>query len=181
MERISTRANSSSTVKVAILGAFGLLAFSYASEATPSVSSDGQDKQKALCRPNEAVLASCSIGHKSVSVCGAKNGPPSYRFGTPQKIEIEAHDIRMARRAYSGGGETQILVRNNTYRYILYDRMVRSNLSSSGENDPEFVSGILVMKSGKLVESRLCPSDGQVLILSGNLEEYLKDGDFVEH
>lgn len=181
MERLSTRAESSSTVKVALFATFALLAFTCTSKATPSVSSDGQDQQKALCRPNEAVIASCSIGHKSVSVCGAKNGSPSYRFGTPQKIEIEAHHIRMARRAYSGGGETQILVRNNAYKYILYDRMVRSNFNSSGENDPEFLSGLLVMKSGKVVQSRLCSSNNEVFIKSRVAEEYLQEGDFVDH
>lgn len=181
MERLSTRAKSSSTLKVAVFATVVLLALTCTSEATPSVPPGGQDQHMKLCRPNEVVIASCSIGRKSVSVCGAMKSSSSYRFGTPQKIEIEAHDIRMARRAYSGGGETQILVRNNAYTYILYDRMVRSNFSSSGENSPDFSSGLLVVKSGKVVQSRSCSSNTEVFISSRVAEEYLQEGDFVDH
>jgi hypothetical protein len=52
----------------------------------------GQAWGELLCTPEEKSMFSCKLGNssKSVSVCQSKSNPKmiSYKFGTPQKIEI---------------------------------------------------------------------------------------------
>jgi len=78
-----------------------------------------------LCRAPEAVLFTCDIGTKTVSICGQeKQSGAVYRFGRPGRVELEATDLHHAHDGWWGGGETQVYADTPTHRYIVHDQMV---------------------------------------------------------
>ena len=111
-----------------------------------------------LCTASEKPLFSCPIGRKLVSVC-AGSGKPVYRFGAPGRVELTSTNLSTASVGYSGGGETQIAATNGAYRYIVYDRTVRTGFGEDGLHHPEFDSGLIVRRGARTLSSRACSAE----------------------
>lgn len=112
-----------------------------------------------LCHVGEPVVFSCQAGSKWIAVCGK---PAQYRFGTSARVELTADRLAYANTPFSGGGETQIVVDQGGYRYVVYSSMVRTGFRTT--NDPAFESGVAVQKGGRTVATRKCtdPYDAPV-------------------
>ena len=129
-----------------------------------------------LCSRGEKRLFSCGIGRKLVSVCSRSDGTATYRFGRPGHVQMRAGNLRFAQRAYSGGGEQQIWFENNGYRYVVYERLVRTAFGQDGRHDPQASAGLLVQQGGKTLSDRQCRG----VIASGAASLIPRDV-FVEH
>jgi hypothetical protein len=140
--------------------------------ATPVVAAVGNT----LCQSGETPLFSCEIGAKRVSVCGGGSSAV-YRYGTPGKVELTARGLTYANRGYSGGGESQITAKNNEYTYTVYDRTARTSFGEGG-NDPEFASGLVIARGGRVLSSMMCKGESPV---QSTAERALPAGSFVEH
>jgi hypothetical protein len=124
------------------------------------------------------VIASCEIGKKKVSVCGHSKRA-TYRFGRPGKIELEGDDLRYNFTGYSGGGESQIALSRGSWRYVIYDGMIRTGFRD-GHNDPRFYSGLLVLRKGHVVSDRNCGGLYSYLA-SGVADHYMPRGPETDH
>ncbi|MFV0623317.1 hypothetical protein ACBY01_04795 [Sphingomonas sp. ac-8] len=111
-----------------------------------------------LCKASEKPLFSCPIGRKLVSVC-AGAAKPVYRYGTAGRVELTSTDLTTASVGYSGGGETQIAATNGAYRYIVYDRTVRTGFGEDGLHHPDFDSGLIVRRGARTLSSRTCSAE----------------------
>lgn len=134
-----------------------------------------------LCHEQEVTIAACPIGRKLVSVCGWGKRQSVYRFGTPDRIELEARDLNVAKQGFSGGGETQIHFTKGIYRYILYDRTVRSGFGAEGQNDPQFSAGLIVQKNRRRLAERPCTTNTGAFIYSDLAGRYIEAGEYIEH
>lgn len=170
----------SSRSRALIRGLFAAMAIAAISAPTPMVGKPKAMASTSLCTPGEAVLFSCPIGNKLVSVCGQSPGRSIYRFGRPGRIELQATNLRRASTGFSGGGEGQIYFERKSYRYILFDKTVRTGFGPDGRHDPQFSSGLLVMRSGRLVSSGSCGGSGEA-IGSAAVADYMPEGDYVPH
>ena len=140
---------------------------------------------KSLCRAREPVLFICDVGNKTVSICGGEQGGAAYRYGRPNRVELEIKDLHLAYKGWSGGGETQVYADTPTYRYIVYDRMVRTGFGSDGHNDPKETVGLLVQDGRRTVSSRECALpktfDEQTAVFDQRLAETLvPEGQYVD-
>lgn len=129
-----------------------------------------------LCARGETSLFSCPIGGKLVSVCGRAGGGATYRYGRPGRVEMRATDLRFAQRGYSGGGEQQIWFANSGYRYVIYDRVVRTAFGADGKHDPQASAGLMVQHGGRTVSNRGCGGG-----IASRAAGAMPRGDFVEH
>jgi hypothetical protein len=134
--------------------------------------------QDSLCSVDEEVLFSCVLAGKFASVCGQSPGQAVYRFGRPGRTELQAGGLRRASVMFSGGGESQIHFGRSGYRYVLFDRTMRSDFGRGGRNSPEFSSGLVVLGNGRLLKSMGC--DGTV-VTSPNIAAYMREGDYIAH
>jgi hypothetical protein len=112
-----------------------------------------------MCRAAEAPVFACPIGRKLVSVCAGR-GSATYRFGARGRPEVQISGGRRAQRSYSGGGETQIAFARGGYRYVVYDRLVRTGFGRDGRHDPQASSGVLVLKGAKVTADLRCTGNG---------------------
>jgi hypothetical protein len=120
-----------------------------------------------LCAPNEPVVFACQVGDKMVSLCrpAGDRGMLSYRFGAPEKLELNYPEPgRQASAAFTvksaplvGGGETTVAFQRGGYTYTVYSRVARGD---DGET-PEFEDGVLVARRGKLVRRMRCEDGGE--------------------
>lgn len=134
-----------------------------------------------LCHPQEVTIAACPIGKKLVSVCGWGKRQAIYRFGTLTHIELEARALHLSEQSFSGGGETQIHFTSEIYRYILYDRIVRSGFGADGRNDPQFSAGLIVLQNRRRLAERPCTNNTGAFINSDLAGRYLEAGEYIEH
>ena len=135
-------------------------------------------KVGSFCTADEVSIFSCSLGPKRVSVCGRGN-QAVYRYGAPGKVELAVRNLSLAKRGFSGGGETQITATNNNYSYIVYDRTERTSFGASGGNDPQSGSGLLVRHAGRTLSSKLCDDDAPI---PSRASAYIPTkGEFVTH
>ena len=134
-----------------------------------------------LCTTKETDLFSCPIHGKIVSVCGLSPGRAEYRFGRPGQIELQGRDLHIGEQSYSGGGEDQIYCQSNGYRYIVYDRALRTGFGADGHNDPQSSSGLVVLKGGRTVSSIRCGGEGDQPVKTGEGERFVPRGGFVDH
>jgi hypothetical protein len=149
--------------------------------ARPAISSTAAaSPTHSLCRADEEVIATCILGSKIASVCGQTSGRATYRFGQRNRVELQSSHLHFASQMFSGGGETQIYLARGAYRYVLFDRTIRTGFGRDGNNNPEFSSGLLVQRSGKAVRSSQCSGANQS-IASVNLSRYMAEGAYVEH
>lgn len=143
---------------------------------TPPAPVASADVGGTLCEAGETPFFSCEIGAKRVSVCGGGSGAV-YRYGTPGKVELASRSLTFANRGYSGGGESQITAKNADYTYTVYDSTVRTSFGEGG-NDPEFSSGLVIARGGRVVSSKMCKAESSV---DAAAERALPAGGFVEH
>ena len=134
-----------------------------------------------LCRGQEVTIATCPIGKKLVSVCGWGKGQSVYRFGRSDRIELEVRDPHLAEQIFSGGGEAQIHFTKGVYRYILFDKTVRSGFGAESQNDPQFSAGLIVQKNGQRLTERLCSMTTGAFINADLAAHYLEAGKYIEH
>ncbi len=119
---------------------------------------DAEQKRAAAaaCAADETPIFTCNFKDgKRVAVCGAGEGNGRYRYGgsTP---EIEINGGQYASVMYSGGGEAQIAFDNGDTRYIVFSRMVRTGFDADGNNVPAISDGIVIERSGKFLDIKLC-------------------------
>ena len=129
-----------------------------AATVAPGASSGAVRVPKAassLCLRTEQTLFSCPIGIKTVSVCG-QGDHAVYRFGKPPRVELEGRRLSFAEHAFSGGGESQIVFENKGYRYVIYDRLVRTAFGADGRHSPEATMGLIVRKAGRTISTTSC-------------------------
>ena len=119
------------------------------------------DRGGSLCLAGETPIVQCMLGGKQATVCGSGKRA-IYRYGRPGRVELTAFDLRLARRGYSGGGETQIHVANRDYRYILFDRTIRTGFGADGRNDPAISSGLIIRRAGRTIATRPCDNDAPI-------------------
>jgi hypothetical protein len=122
-----------------------------------------------LCTKDEVPIASCPIGRRLVSICG-RSKRATYRFGRPGKIELEGDNIRYNFTGQWGGGESQIALSRGSWRYVLYDGMVRTG----------FRGGLLVLKNRHIVSDRKCGSV-PLVINSSIADDYMPSGPETDH
>ena len=134
-----------------------------------------------LCTTEETNLFSCPIHERIVSVCGLSPGEAEYRFGHPGRIELRARDLHIGEHGYSGGGEDQIYVLSNGYRYIVYDRTVRTGFGSDGRHHARSTSGLVVQKGDRTVSSARCGGEGDQLVDTNDAERFITTGGFIDH
>ena len=139
---------------------------------------------ESLCRAPEAVLFTCAVGIKTVSICGQEQGGAVYRFGRLGHVEIEVAGLHFAQHTFWGGGETQVYADTPTHRYIVYDRMVRTGFDDEGHHLSKMTEGLVVQSGGRTVLNRECvqplgrepPGFDQRL-----LKMLVPEGDYVPH
>lgn len=135
-----------------------------------------------LCAAAERSVFSCPVGGRIVSVCGPRGGGSgdlTYRYGRPGRVELaQRGGLAYASRGYSGGGEAQISFARGGYRYVVYDRTVRTGFED-GRNDPAFTQGLLVLRGGRVALNRRCSADSGGM--DGRATARLPRGAFVEH
>lgn len=132
---------------------------------------------KGLCAPQETAVFVCPVGRKLVSVCG-QGDKATYRYGSPGKVELSSQALTTAERSFSGGGETQIYFNNGQFTYLIYDKTVRTSFSADGRNDPDFTSGLVVLKGGHAVSIRKCGTDASISAAASHI---IPAGGFIEH
>ncbi len=111
------------------------------------------------CTSEETVVFSCSLGNKTVSVCGSKgftgtSGYLQYRFGkhgAPENIYPSLGDppTKYTERQWvplGGGGEAYLRFKKANYAYVVY---------SSYSHGNEFF-GVVVEKNGKVIANHKC-------------------------
>ncbi|MGI4800368.1 MAG: hypothetical protein ACRYG8_41320, partial [Janthinobacterium lividum] len=96
----------------------------------------------------------------------------------PGKVELSSQTLSIADHMFSGGGETQISVKNGAYSYIIYDKTTRTSFSENGHNDSDFISGLVVQKNGKTISTKECGSEATI---SADASHVIQPGPFLEH
>ena len=115
----------------------------------------------------EAVLFTCRVDAKTVSICGQQNKQGQdaagadqaggvYRYGQQGHVELEIIDLHRAFESWAGGGETQVYADTPMHRYIVYDRMVRTGFDKEGHSLSQITQGLLVRSGGRTISSRHC-------------------------
>ena len=159
---------------------------SQAARMPPARSADGS-----LCSANEAILFECSVGRKSVAVCGGDlpggRTYARYLYGLPGKLDMEypartgpGHGmLTHASVGYSGGGESQIRFENRGYEYVVYSRTIRTGFGADRLHYPKHEDGLFVRRDGKMVSERQCVDEPQGPVDSSAALKYLKAGTIV--
>lgn len=123
-----------------------------------------------LCERQEAIVFSCHIGEKIVSLCRPKDGPRRlhYRFGTPAHFDVEYPDrgttepgtFYRSRGPRFGGGEETVAFTRDRVEYTLYSRVGRSEGGSPEERIPTFEDGLIVSQARGLPKISACDDGG---------------------
>lgn len=141
-----------------------------------SFTCNAAEKTSSLCKATETEIFNCQLKGKTLSLCGAgdlskQSGTIQYRFGTPQKLELEYPNVPISpvghfwssTAAYSGGGESRIHFKNGTFDYILFENTIRTAFGADGLHNPEFNAGLVTKQNGKIISIRRCSNDAQIL------------------
>lgn len=122
---------------------------------------------ESLCAAGEPVVFACRVGGKLVSLCRPPDdrGMLSYRFGTPEALELSYPEPgRQASAAFTvksvplvGGGETTVAFRRGAYTYTVYSRVGRGEDGTT----PEFEDGVIVARRGKVLRRMRCEDGGE--------------------
>jgi hypothetical protein len=133
-----------------------------------------------LCAANELVLASCSIRTKLVSVCG-RNRKATYRFGRPWRIELKTKNLHYAHQVFAGGGESQVVAISGAYRYVIYDRSIRSGIDIEGHSPLQFTSGLMVQRNGRYLANMICSPMNADIIDTSSVPNFMPKGEYIWH
>jgi hypothetical protein len=121
--------------------------------------------------PAPQTLFACTAGGKRVAVT-LSDDRLTYRFGPPGRPELSLTGdpqggVFYHRTMYSRGEDQTLRFVSGQWNYILFNRWQAPQQLSSERIEPEYnVSGVLVMKDGKLVRRINCNKG------SGNLTEW---------
>ena len=123
--------------------------------------------ERTLCEPTEAVVFSCSVGQKMVSLCSPAAAPRSlaYRFGAPGMIELAYPDrgavgsFEWASAPRYGGAITSVNFNSGGYEYSVYASLGRAS-GGANTGDPEFEDGVSVSRGGRRIKSLVCDDGG---------------------
>jgi hypothetical protein len=128
--------------------------------------------QESLCTAGEAVVFSCHIGQKTVSLCrpSSLREQLAYRFGMPGHIELaysaravgapEAtaqHGFEVSTKPLFGGGVTTLRFHRGAYRYEVYSKTSRAD---NPDRTPVAEDGVIVSRDGKTVRRLVCNDSG---------------------
>lgn len=148
-----------------------------------------------LCHAPEAILFTCQVEAKTVSICGlqqkqregeagADQAGAVYRYGRQGRVEMEAIDLHRAFEGWAGGGETQVYADTPTHRYVVYDRMVRTGFDREGHSLLQMTQGLLVRSGKRTVLNRGCeqPVGAEPPAFDQRrIEALLPAGEYVSH
>jgi hypothetical protein len=148
-----------------------------------------------LCQAPEAVLFTCRMETKTVSICGQQHKPGQdragtdqaaavYRYGRQGRVELEITDLHRAFEGWAGGGETQVYADTPTHRYIVYDRLVRTGVDKEGHSLSQMTQGLLVRNGGRTILSRHCtyPTGAEPPAFDQRrIEALLPQGEYLPH
>ena len=124
----------------------------------------------------DRAVFSCKAGPRLVQV--VRSGSTlSYRSTRNGRLELQISGGVLARTGFSGGGEIQTTFRNRGWRYVVYDRIVRTGFS--GNNAPEEQAGVDVFEGARLVTHVRCDDGGTQFSTTGL--EGLVEGEFIDH
>ena len=107
--------------------------------------------------------------------------PIGIPLGRPAQIELQGRDLHIGKQGYSGGGGDQISFQSNGYRYIVYDRTLRTSFGADGHIDPQSSSGLVVQKGGRTVSSTRCGGEGDQPVKTGEGERFTPTDGSVDH
>ena len=138
-----------------------ILAVSFAACSSSALASS-------LCKPDERVIFSCSVGAHIASVCASKvlsksEGYLQYRYGRPNAIDLAYPDIG-AKPAdvfssevlmFSGGGGGLLRFEKGPFAYTIFTAI--GKWGSAGA--PAAISGVAVQKSGKQYANFPCRTE----------------------
>lgn len=136
----------------------GLLAASMAQEASAQ-----------LCTPNEAVVFSCQVGAKTVSLCRPQGvrGQLAFRFGGRDGVEMSfpragaraagTGPFGLSTTPLFGGGVTRVVFDRGAYRYEVYSKSARAD---DAERTPYTEDGVVVKRGGKTMWHLVCDDGG---------------------
>jgi hypothetical protein len=121
-----------------------------------------------LCTDDEAIVFSCNLGAKTVSLCrpSGVRGQLAYRFGTLERLDMSypAPSQRAARGRFElattplfGGGVTTVSFRRGRYRYEVYSKSGRAD---DPERTPFTEDGVIVARAGKTAWHLVCDDGG---------------------
>jgi hypothetical protein len=150
---------------------------------------------ESLCHAPEAVLFTCRVEAKTVSICGrqqeqgegkagADQAGAVYRYGRQGRVEVEAIDLHRAFEGWAGGGETQVYADTPTHRYVVYDRMVRTGFDREEHSLSRMTQGLLVRSGNRTVLSGRCthPVGAEPPAFDQRrIEAPLPEGEYVPH
>lgn len=144
-------------------------------------------KPPTLCQPGEKIVFTCGVQSKILSVCASSNfstraGTVQYRFGPQEQPELlfpnppkSPNGVFWASSTlYSGGSESRIRMKNGDYDFLMFDAIIRTGFGAGG-NKPEFTSGVVVKKKGKVASTRLCTTRAD---MNSELTQALPQEDF---
>lgn len=125
-----------------------------------------------LCKPQEAVVFSCHIHKKIVSICssGADSEIGSYmqyRFGLPDGIEMRLPNVPSSPTSSFHGARIEsnngrdatgyLRINNGSYSYIVYQ---------ATSYDGDRPGGLVVEKDGKIISRQMCNESYNTKVLS---------------
>ncbi len=126
-----------------------------------------QAPERSLCKPAEAIVLSCSVGRKIVSLCAAGTAGAdalrmTYRYGAPNRMELVYPADGAAARFYQasapvyGGGITSVSFSRAGYEYSVFAKQGRA----AGGGDPEFEDGVIISRGGQRLKTLVCDDGG---------------------
>jgi hypothetical protein len=121
-----------------------------------------------LCSAGEAVVFSCKVGAKTVSLCrpAGVRAQLSYRFGTGERLDMvypaafglaTQPRFELATTPLFGGGITTVSFRRGAWRYQVYSKSGRAD---DAERTPFTEDGVIVTRGGKTAWHLVCDDGG---------------------
>ncbi len=87
--------------------------------------------------------------------------------------------MHYAETAYSGGGEAQVVFTSGGFQYVVYSRMIRTQLQGERAHDPAFEAGVTVLQGEKAVSRRKCTPAGDGDVDVAAAAKFMPEGEFV--
>lgn len=128
--------------------------------------------EESMCDKNEAIVFSCHIGKKVVSLCHVSNQAHNltYRYGVPGAAELvypdsikgKSGDFYASENPLYGGASTTVAFKQGHYEYRIYSKVGREEGEGNSPEDriPVFEDGLIISKGGKLLKQMVCDDGG---------------------
>lgn len=123
-----------------------------------------------LCQPDEAVVLTCHLGEKTLSLCRPRAASHALRF----RLGRSGHVAReyptpgssapgafvRSERPLIGGGETSVSFTADGAAYTVFSRVARSERDAGGAGVPEFEDGLTITRDGESL-TKICGDGGE--------------------